>query len=482
MKTNVKTWLALALLIAPQARAAMMLESCRLSAPWLPSVAADCGSLSVPENPAAPESRSIALFVARIASLDIAPQADPLVIIAGGPGQAATDLYLGLRAAFEPVRRDRDIILVDQRGTGKTGGLSCPLPAGADLDLVPNEALPDLMRACLADIEGDPRFFSTSVAVGDLERVREALGIAQWNLYGASYGTRVAQHYLRRYPNHTRALILDGVLPSEIAAGPGIAANAQRALDLILRRCAGQAACGGRFPDLAARLQAFRATLAQDAIPVSFPDPLSGEPVNREFSMEELNGVLRLMSYSEHTAALLPLLIDNAAAGNVAPIAVQAEMIVREIEAALSLAMHNAVVCTEDVPFFDGPAETDRQSSSYLSSDVTDALRAACSVWPAGILDDDLKTPLRSATPVLLLSGEADPITPPDYALQASALLTRSRHLVAAGQGHGLAGIGCVPRLMREFLEQLAPEALNADCLADHGPSPFFIGFNGPAP
>jgi pimeloyl-ACP methyl ester carboxylesterase len=481
MKTNVKTWLALALLLAPPARAAMMLESCRLSAPRLPSVAADCGSLSVPENPAAPESRSITLFVARIASLDIAPQADPLVIIAGGPGQAATDLYLGLRAAFEPVRRDRDIILVDQRGTGKTGGLSCPLPAGPGLDLVPKEALPELMRACLASIEGDPRFFSTSVAVGDLERVREALGIAQWNLYGVSYGTRVAQHYLRRYPHHTRALLLDGVLPSEIAAGPGIAANAQRALDLILRRCAGEAACRGRFPDLAARLQSFRATLAESAIPVSFPDPLSGEPVDGEFSVDGLNGVLRLMSYSEQTAALLPLLIDNAAAGNVAPIAAQAEMIVREIETALSLAMHNAVVCTEDVPFFEGP-ETDAQSSSYLGSDVTDALRAACSVWPAGVLDDDLKTPLRSATPVLLLSGEADPITPPAYALQAGALLTRSRHLVVAGQGHGLAGFGCVPRLMREFLEQLAPEALDADCLSDHRPSPFFIGFNGPAP
>jgi pimeloyl-ACP methyl ester carboxylesterase len=465
---------------AGSAHAELALQSCRLAVPWLAAVSAECGELTVPEHPAA-GARSIALFVARVPAIDATPQPDPLVIIAGGPGQAATDLYLTLRSAFEPIRRDRDIVLVDQRGTGKTAGLSCPLVTAASLELEAPESLPGLMQECLETLDGDPRFYTTSAAVEDLDRVRAALAIESWNLYGASYGTRVAQHYLRRYPAHTRALILDGVVPPGLALGPEIAVRAQRALDRILARCSTAPECAARFPGLDASLAALRARLDDGALPVDTADPLTGEPRRLEFTAADLNAVLRLMSYSAQTAALMPLLISQAQAGNLEPLAAQSQMLIRDLRSAISLAMHNSVVCTEDVPFF-GQNAGAASAGTYLGASVVDALQATCAVWPQGVRDADLGQPLQSDTPVLMLSGELDPVTPPEYAQRAASALTRARHLIGPGQGHGLAATGCVPRLMREFLADLEPAGLDAACLENDRPNPFFLDFNGPSP
>ncbi len=455
---------------------------CRLTAAWLPAVSAQCGTLQVREDPSEPAGTDIELFIARVPSLNAAPQDDPLLLIAGGPGQAATDLYPQVRAAFEPIRRDRDIVLIDQRGTGRSAPLTCPQVSAATVELVAEpESLPALMEACLATLTGDPRLYTTSIAVRDLERVREALGIEQWNLYGVSYGTRVAQHYLRRYPQRTRALILDGVVPNEAPLGPDVAAQSQRVLDSILSRCATDPACADRYPDIAAQLDALLATVAQAPLTVDLADPRSAAPRTRQLSQAHVAAVLRLLSYSPQTAALLPLLIDAAATGNLAPLAAQAEMITSELASALSLPMHNAVVCTEDVPFF-ATTRPPQVEATYLGTALIDALSAVCEVWPTGVMDVDLREPLRSDHPALLLSGEADPITPPGYAEQVLVGFSNARHLVGPGQGHGLAGIGCIPRLMRDFLETLEPDSLDAACLERQQASPFFLDFNGPAP
>ena len=325
---------------------------CRLTAAWLPAVTAQCGSLSVPEDPSAPDGSEIELLVARVPSLSAAPNLDPLVIIAGGPGQSAVDFYPRVRAAFEPIRRERDILLIDQRGTGGSALLECPQVSAATVELTDPDRLPALMEACLAELDGDPRLYTTSIAVLDLERVREALDIEQWNLYGVSYGTRVAQHYLRRFPARTRALILDGVVPGDSALGPDVAVQAQRVLDELLARCAAEPDCADQYPVLVPQLDSLLASLAAGPITVNLTDPTNAAPRTRELTLAHVATVLRLLSYTPETAALLPLLIDAAASGNLAPIAAQAEMITSELESALSLPMHNAVVCTEDAPFF----------------------------------------------------------------------------------------------------------------------------------
>ena len=469
-------------LAAVEADAQLATAECRLTAAWLPGVSAECGTLAVPEDPAGPaDGAAIELFIARVPSLNVAPQEDPLVVIAGGPGQAATDLYPRLRAAFEPIRRDRDIVLVDQRGTGNSAPLACAQISAATVELAGPEALPALMQTCLTELDGDPRLYTTSIAVRDLERVREALGVEQWNLYGVSYGTRVAQHYLRRYPERTRALILDGVVPSEAALGPDVATQAQRVLDRLIARCDAEPVCAERYPQIAAQLDALLASLAQRPATVALADPRSGMPQTRELSHTHVTAVLRLLTYSPQTAALLPLLIDAAASGNLAPLAAQAQMITGDLETALSLGMHNAVVCTEDVPFFAATPPPGIETT-YLGATLIDALNAVCAVWPAGAIDADLRAPLRSDHPVLLLSGDSDPITPPAYAEQVLAGLRNARHLIGPGQGHGLAGVGCVPQLMRDFLDTLEPGTLDTACLEREQASPFFLDFNGPAP
>jgi len=475
-------WIGLAWLAGTQgATAAIETEDCRLSSRWLATVSAQCGTLAVPEDPNHPDGRQIELFVARIPALSGAPQPDPLLLISGGPGQAATDFYLALRGAFEPIRRDRAIILLDQRGTGRSARLSCPSADVQDLDTATLDELTALVTDCVTALDADPRYYTTSVAVGDLERLREALDLPEWNIYGISYGTRVAQHYLRRYPEHTRAVILDGVVPAELALGPAIATNAQAALEEVFTRCAGQDLCARRFPALSEQLRTLSARLVDQPLEVAMPDPLTGEPGTRTLSDRHLKVAIRLLSYAPLTTALLPLLVSEAHDGNYAPLTAQAYMFIDELERSISFPMHNSVVCTEDVPFY-RDADLAGLQDTYLGNTIIDALTTVCSVWPVGQLDSDLKAPVVSDRPVLLLSGEADPVTPPSYGAQVLENLANARHLIGPGQGHGLAGVGCVPTLMRRFLEDLDPQGLDDTCLQRERPSPFFLDFTGPSP
>jgi pimeloyl-ACP methyl ester carboxylesterase len=472
-----------------QQRASLDEQGCRLAIDSLPAAFARCSLLPVPEDPEQPDGPSIDLFVARIAALSTTPRPDPLLIITGGPGQSAIDFYLQARGAFEQVRRDRDLILLDQRGTGRSAdGFMCDVPEDLALETAGAEALGDFVDQCIAALERDPRFFTTSVAVQDLERLRAALGLTLWNVYGVSYGTRVAQHYVRRFPEQVRAVILDGVVPPELALGPDVAVFAQRALDKIFERCAQDTACGARFIDLPERFTAllqqlatepFRAPTTEPSDAAEATDQASGQTA---FGAAHLQALVRFMSYSGQTAALLPLLLSEAYEGNYPPLVAQANTILRGLPEALSFPMSNAVVCTEDAPFMPEQA-AEGLNATYLGTAIVDALRLICARWPPGVMDEDFKTALRSDRPTLLLSGDTDPITPPEYAERVIAAgLTNSVHLIGRGQGHGLAGIGCVPRILRAFLESPVPPELAFDCLGIEPSAPFFLSLMGPAP
>src|SRR5262245_44597571 len=400
------------LMLAPAATT-LALAPCRISNPARSrSVAARCGRFPIAENPDAPEGRTIELFVAVVPALDVKPEPDALAVLAGGPGAAATEFYVDYAAAFDRVHRRRDILLVDQRGTGSSHRLECADSALA-LDAGPQDVR-DAAQRCVAQLDADARWYTTSIAVRDLDAVRAALGYAQLDLYGASYGTRVALHYLRRYPAQTRALVLDGVLPANVALGPEIALDAQRALEEVFARCTADSECNGNFPDLRARFQALHVRLSETPLALTLADPHSAEPIETLFGPSELDGAVRLLSYTTDTTALLPLLLDRAAAGEVTPLAAQSLMVARSLGDTLAEGMHNSIVCAEDVPFFaiDG-AQRAALAATYLGATQVDALAAICEVWPRGFLDPDFKAPVAAAQPVLLLSGGADPVTPP---------------------------------------------------------------------
>jgi pimeloyl-ACP methyl ester carboxylesterase len=456
-------------------------QACRLELESTPAALAQCATLSVPENPGEPAGRRLDLFVARIPALAATPQSDPLVLIAGGPGQSAIDLYLQSRAAFEAVRLKRDIVLLDQRGTGRsTNGFECDVPQDADFETAEPRALVALVARCLAALEHDPRFYTTSVAIEDLERLREALAVPAWNIYGVSYGTRVAQHYLRRYPGRVRTMILDGVVPAELVLGPDIADNAQRALDAILERCRMDAQCGDRFGDLESKLGAVLARVAQGEAAVKRVRP--DDRVERSaVTLEQVQGVLRLMSYSATTAALLPLVVDEAYRGRYETLVAQAELALGSAEQSIGFAMHNSVVCSEDVPLAEPGNAYGR--GTYLGEAVMQALLAICTDWPIGIVDADFKQPVESDVPVLLLSGASDPATPPSYAKRViEGGLTNALHVIANDQGHSIAMVGCVPRLIRDFIDSGSLSGLDAGCIEREVATPFFLSLAGPAP
>ena len=470
--------------LAPLHASAELDESgCVLEVPGVSKRYAQCATVSVPLDPASPDGPAIDLFVARIPAQVADPQPDPLLLIAGGPGQSTVDFYMRLRGAFGPVRRDRDIILVDQRGTGRSAaGFGCDVPVDVDFQIADEDYLGGLVDECLASLERDPRFFTTSVAVRDLDAVRRGLGVDQWNMYGVSYGSRVAQHYLRRYPEHVRAVVLDGVVPPTLVLGPEIALAAQAALEGIFERCAQDDRCAMRFGDLAPVFDEVMSRIQESPVSVATRDKTTGEIEETLVTEDYLMGVTRLFSYSDTSAALLPLIIDEVANGRFELLLAQAELISDGLERALSFPMHNSVICSEDYPF-ETVETSDEYAEAYLGTSIVDAMNTICAQWPQGVVDPDFKEPLVSAHPVLLLSGSNDPATPSRYAENAIAEgLSGARHLVASGQGHGMAPIGCVPDLMQEFIEAAATEELDAACLDRVIPAPFFLSAAGPGP
>jgi pimeloyl-ACP methyl ester carboxylesterase len=464
--------------------AALGLHDCRLEHPLkLTSVPARCGRLRVPEDPAQAGGPTIDLNVAVVPALNRRASAAPLFLLAGGPGQSATDLYVSLAGAFARINRNHDIVLVDQRGTGKSAPLFCSYPddwqqTGEELAVIRQATL-----ACLSKYGERVRFFTSSLAVLDLERVREALGYRAIDLYGSSYGTRMAELYMRRFPQSTHAVILDGVTYPEQAIGPDTPADAERALKLIVARCLAASDCAAAYPGLPGDLDELRAKYGPERSALTLADPTTGEPLEVEFNRSMLAAALRFLSYSASEASLLPTLVHEARIGRVAPLAAQVVMMARAIRDQLANGMQNSVICSEDVPRFAvSPTERRQMAATYLGTDQLEALEEICKLWPKGPVDADLHSPLVSEIPSLLLSGEADPVTPPADAERLARGLERHRHLILAGEGHGQAATGCVPKLMADFLEAPDPQRLDASCLERHRPVPFFVRLSGPAP
>jgi pimeloyl-ACP methyl ester carboxylesterase len=471
-------------LAAPAKLSAMRLDECRLESTIIARAAsARCGWFEAAEDRSSKASRRVRIHVAVIPALRRQPLPDPIFIISGGPGQAASDFYLISAGAFEAMRRDRDLVVIDQRGTGKSQRLDCVFPDELETTRLDAEEVKGYTRECLAKLKFDPRFFSTSVAVRDLDEIRAALGYEQVNLYGISYGTRVAQHYLRRFPKRVRTIILDGVVPVDTALGPDIAPAAQAALDSIVDRCAAQAECQSIYPALKEELSQLLTRLTHNSVAIQVADPRTAVMKKIDFSYMHVATALRLLSYADDTAALLPYLIHQATHDRPELIAAQALLVAREINDQVANGMHNAVVCTEDTPYITAQAlENPAIDRSYLRRYFVDTLIAMCSAWPRGVIDADLHAPLTSTVPALLLSGANDPVTPSEYGERASHAFKHGLHIVVPGHGHGQLSNACVARLMQRFVEHASTVGLDTGCVAKQAATSFLLGGTSPGP
>ncbi len=483
--TYARAMIAFAVLChAPLAAAAITLDDCRLESPSEGgSVAARCGWFEVAEDREQPTGRNIRLHVAVVPALRLQPAPDPLFVLSGGPGQAASDFYNTLSAAFARIRRDRDIVLVDQRGTGRSNRLDCAFDEDADFARADQQQVQAQARACIAGLKGDPRFYTTSVAVRDLDAVREALGYVSLNFYAVSYGTRVAQHYMRRYPQRVRTAILDGVVPVDLALGPDISLQAQRALTALFDRCAADTRCRDRFPDLRADFNELRSRLASTPVKMQVPDPLTAQITDATFGNAELGAAVRLLSYSDETASVLPLLIHQAHAQQPQGMIAQYLMISRNMQAQIAYGMHFAVTCSEDAPRWPGVAVDSQQlRDSYMGDALMAGMKTICSVWPRGPVDADFNAPLHSDVPTLLLSGGNDPVTPAAYGELAAKSFSHGRHIKLPGQGHGQLAVSCMPRLVAQFIEARSLANDDLKCLKNVVPTPFMLSTTATAP
>jgi pimeloyl-ACP methyl ester carboxylesterase len=441
---------------------------------------AECGTLDVPENPAAPDGRTIGLHVVRLSarnSEDRVP--DPLFLLAGGPGQAATEAYPPVVPALGRILRTRDIVLVDQRGTGQSSPLDCDSPEGLEANLR-EDALVETARKCREELDADLTQYSTRRAAADLDAVREALGYERINLFGGSYGTRLALEYLRRHGDHARSAIIDGVAPRAMKLPLHMAADGQRALEKIFAACGRDEACHAAFGDLGKRFEGLLASFPRE---IHVRDPRTAERVEVTLTRPVFTSALRGLLYSPELTSLLPLTIERSAEGDFQSFVAQASVLGESASEMMSLGLFLSVVCGEDVARITDAEIDEETKGTFLGRTMLDELRAACEGWPHPDLEDDFADPVVSDVPVLALSGELDPVTPPRWADAAVEHLANSRHLVVPGAAHGTVMRGCTAKLMRRFLDAPAGlDDLDAGCLenATVDAPPFFIDFAGP--
>ena len=481
------TALAVALSLAGGASASppgggIPLTPCQLAHPIASArVPARCGTLEVPEDPDKPGARKIALRVAVLPAENPSARPDPVFVLAGGPGQSITETYPRIAPAFDRLRRERDIVLVDQRGTGGSGLLACPKIGRPDRDveLLPSEAGREAGE-CARSLRADLTRHGTADYVRDLDAVRAALGYERVNLVGFSYGTRAALAYARAHPERARTLVLDGVVPFQMIVGNDFDIDSERALARLFARCAGEPACRERYPDLENGFRELLRRLDRKPEKVRTRHPVTGEPIDLTVDGDAVRQVTLAFLYQAETSALLPPLIRQALQGDLGPLAAQGILAVSDIQAGMSRPLQLSVLCSEDVPLYADPAPG--AAPTFLGNGARDAFRSLCAEWPRAPMDPAFHQAPRMETPALLLSGEADPVTPPRWADQAAVTLPASRRITVPGQGHGVFARGCMPRIVTEFVKRGSADGLDVSCLDRLHPAPIFLDLQGGAP
>lgn len=433
---------------------------------------AKCGDLEVYENRAKRQGRTIKIKVVVALATGTSSLADPLFYIAGGPGSSAVEEAQGFASQVTSIREHRDIVFVDQRGTGGSNPLNCSLFDPKDPQSYFGYFFPlNDVRKCRQELEkvADLTLYTTPIAMDDLDDVRQALGYERINVVGGSYGTRASLVYLRQHGDHVRTVTLHGVVPTNDYMPFDFARRTERALDGVIAECAADEACHKAFPNLSGEKKAMLARLLQGPIDVEIKLNSAGDQTAKLKLPRDLAAeAIRYMLYSTAGASRVPSFIHQAAAGNYARLAQAALNFRQEIVSTGSNGMYLSVTCAEDLPWTNAKEASRLAENTFLGDYRYRQQNEACAIWPRGTVQEDYSKPVRSAAPVLILTGEWDPVTPPSNGDEAARYLPNSKHVVVPHGGHGFAGLNgldCIDTLINQFIETANARNLDTGCV-----------------
>jgi pimeloyl-ACP methyl ester carboxylesterase len=434
-----------------------------------------CLTIDVPRDYTNPGKGKLALHVTLAPAFRENAKDDPLMVLAGGPGQAGSSVVALLDGAFQRVRATRNIVFIDQRGTGKSGKLGCPElekkeitdPAQAERELT----------ACLRAFKVDLSDYSTDNAARDIEQVRLALNSKTINLWGGSYGTRLAQAYARLFPRTLRSMILDGVVAPEQNVGL-FSGDAGRAMALLRQQCELDAACRAAFPQFAKQLDDLVARATRGDEMIHFVHPAKGQPLSEPLRLESFAEQIRSLLYAPQSAVRVPWLVMQAAQGNWQPL-MASSYGSGGGEEGMALGLTLAVLCAEDVAWLTPQDFLAEQSRSFVRDSWGRKLQRWCEVIHIPQRPRPSQTPI--AAPTLLFSGRLDPVTPPGRAEATMRHLQKAQHVIVQQGGHIVSRLGCGPKLMRRFLDE-PEQKLDARCLDEIVASPMVMSKAGAQP
>jgi pimeloyl-ACP methyl ester carboxylesterase len=427
-----------------------------------------CGSFEVFEDRSGKRGRKIVLKIVVFPATVQDKAADPLFYIPGGPGSSATADAPYIAREFARIRERRDLVFVDQRGTGGSNPLNCDFFKPADLRSYLGDYFPlEEVRRCRERLEpkANLELYTTAIAMDDLDDVRAGLGYRQINIIGASYGTRAAQAYLKQHPDRVRAVILHGVSPTNQFMPRDFPQHTERALNGVIGECEQDEACRAAFPDLKAETRTVLERLIRGPVEVELK---RGETVRVSLSRDLVAEAVRYMLYQPGAASRIPLFMHLAAQGNFTPFAEAAISYRRQIVATGSNGMYLSVTCAEDLPMIKAGEGERNGVNTFLGDYRLRQQRAACALWRRGKVPKNYAEPTRSHVPALIVTGQWDPVTPPMYGDTAAKYLSGSLHVVVPHGGHGfngLKGTDCIGKLMSSFVEQGTTAGLDTSCV-----------------
>ena len=434
-----------------------------------------CGKLTVFENRETRTGRTIDLNIVVLPALDQKDKAEPLFDLAGGPGAASTDAAAFYAGPGKEYRRRHDVVCVDQRGTGQSNRLSI-LQEKAPQHYLSEMYPVDYVRKMRHSLEerADLTKYTTSIAMDDLDDVRAWLGYDRINLFGGSYGTQAALVYLRRHPDHVRSAILAAVAPTDLKTPLHHSESAARAMDLLLRECEQDAVCHAAFPQIHDDWKNVLAQLEKQPARVEYSSRDTNAPTTVEIQRDVFAEKIRTWMYGRNKAARIPLIIHHAAKSDFAPFLQQA--IAPSLPDFVADGMYLSVTCAEDVPFIDQKEAAVLNTNNPFGNYRVFQQTRACGMWPRGEIPADFLEPVQSNAPVLIFSGNMDPITPPKYGEEVARFLPNSRHVIipeAAHEVDGLTDLGCIDRIAIEFLEKGDAKNIDVSCVERMARPPF---------